>query len=151
MDDDYQIESRVELPEDEDGFFRRQCPTCQQQFKAFAGEDSGVESHYCPLCGEQESADNANWLTPEQREYMTEAALANGLDDLMDEVFAGLGSKHLKLERTVSIAPEPPSPLFEPNDLSIVVPPCHEDEPVKVSSDQPGPFHCLVCGAKFAV
>lgn len=152
MDDEYQIEIRLEIPEDRDGFFRRECPSCEQQFKAFAGEhDSGVVTHYCPLCGEPESADNENWLTPEQAEFARDSALAGGLDDLMDQIFKDASSKHFKMKRTGSMAPEPPSPITEPNDMSIVIPPCHEDEPVKVPEDLPGPFFCLVCGEQFAV
>lgn len=152
MNDEYQIEVRLEIPEDRDGFFRRQCPACEGEFKAHAGDHNvGIVTHYCPLCGTPESADNEHWLTPEQTEFMTESALSGGLDDVLDQVFSDLSSKHFKVNRTGSMAPEPPSPITEPNDMSIIVPPCHEDEPIKVPDDLTGPFHCLVCGQRFAV
>ncbi|WP_228783553.1 hypothetical protein [Nocardia cyriacigeorgica] len=44
-----------------------------------------------------------------------------------------------------------PPMLTEPDDMDIVVPPCHDYEPVKVPDFRDGPFFCLVCGDEFAV
>lgn len=41
-------------------------------------------------------------------------------------------------------------PLHEPDDMVIVEPPCHPEEPVKVPDDAQAPFHCLDCGTPFA-
>jgi len=47
--------------------------------------------------------------------------------------------------------PEVPASLTESDDLRIVALPCHDYEPVKVSDNSSGPFHCLLCGTAFAV
>lgn len=47
--------------------------------------------------------------------------------------------------------PDVPGTLVEPNDMQIIAPPCHPYEPVKVPDSLAGPFHCLICGQKFAV
>ena len=54
-------------------------------------------------------------------------------------------------EITVTELPAPPPAMVEPNDMQIVVPPCHDYEPLKVPDDHAGPFHCLVCGDRYAV
>lgn len=54
-------------------------------------------------------------------------------------------------EITVTDVPAPPPPMVEPNDMQIIAPPCHPFEPVKVPDGDQGPFHCLLCGDKFAV
>src|SRR5688572_20492429 len=62
----------VALPLDADGFLRRECPSCEHQFKWFSSVESGrdtdvVEQYFCPLCGVPASTDA--WWTPAQLEY----------------------------------------------------------------------------------
>jgi len=75
------------------------------------------------------------------------------MDDSFDDVFKGFqNSKYLKFERTGHLEiPDAPTPLVEPDDMRIIMSPCHAYEPVKVPEDHIGPLHCLVCGAAFAV
>lgn len=44
-----------------------------------------------------------------------------------------------------------PAPLFEPDDMIIIEPPCHPWEPVKVPEERAdsGPLFCLVCGETY--
>ena len=46
---------------------------------------------------------------------------------------------------------EAPAALPEPNDMDSVTSPCHPWEPIKVPFRGRGPFHCLLCGTRFAV
>ena len=43
-----------------------------------------------------------------------------------------------------------PDPLHEPDDMVIVQPPCHQNEPLKVPEEATGLVHCLVCGSAFS-
>lgn len=46
---------RVDMPLDDDGFLRRECPTCERQFKWRPGSEENVEDvkapemYYCPV------------------------------------------------------------------------------------------------------
>lgn len=42
-----------------------------------------------------------------------------------------------------------PDHLHEPDDMVIVEPPCHPNEPLKVSDAAAQRLHCLVCGERF--
>jgi hypothetical protein len=137
-------EISVPIPTDSDGYLRRQCPTCDQQFKWHHGpvDDAAASAatpplvYYCPLCGA--SADVDSWWTTEQIEYAQEAAMPDILQQLEDEI----------PEITVELPP-PPAELVEPNDMQVVIAPCHAYEPVKVPESQQQPFHCLVCGDRY--
>jgi hypothetical protein len=74
------------------------------------------------------------------------------LNDELGNIFKGTHSKHLTMKKSADIAqPVEPMPLTEPDDMVIIVAPCHSYEPVKVPESASGPFHCLVCGDAFAV
>lgn len=140
------MEYFVPVPLDSDGFLRRECPTCGEQFKWHHGPVSAQaesapapDSYYCPLCGQP--ADPDNFLTTEQVEYAQAEAMPLVLRQLQDEV-PGL---------TVTSSVAGPPALTEPNDMQIIASPCHDYEPVKVPDDHGGPFYCLVCGAAYQV
>ncbi|HEV7751795.1 MAG TPA: hypothetical protein VGO71_09640, partial [Baekduia sp.] len=61
------------MPLDSDGFLRRECPTCEREFKVFvhqvAGEEADAQGpqpggYYCPYCAIQ--ADANAWFTKAQ-------------------------------------------------------------------------------------
>ena len=65
-DDDVALE--MSMPLDSDGFLRRECPTCEREFKWFhtpAEEGSAAPvidgGYFCPYCGVQ--AETNTWLT----------------------------------------------------------------------------------------
>lgn len=73
MDDEVHLS--MSLPLDEDGFLRRECPTCEREFKWRAdqeddgeGEATAVDEdgYFCPYCGVQ--APTGAWHTKEQIE-----------------------------------------------------------------------------------
>jgi hypothetical protein len=57
----------------------------------------------------------------------------------------------LKIEIKKGEVPEPPAALQEPNDMTIVQPPCHPWEPVKVLETRGDTLYCLLCGERYAL
>ncbi|SRR6266545_2923871 len=149
----------IELPLDSQGFLRRECPICGREFKWHHGPTEGVpvdetppESYYCPYCGEPSPADE--WWTREQVEAIQQTALREAMPQLEHELREAVKPLNRSgfLKADVKGSPvNPPSPLFEPDDMTAVASPCHPYEPVKISSVWPEPLHCLVCGARYVV
>lgn len=145
------MEIPISIPLDPSGFLRRECPTCQGEFKWFAGATEGrpddflePENYFCPYCGTPAGHDS--WWTPAQIEYAQGLAIGpigSWLEDEMKHAFKG----QIKLERTNH---EVPDLLVDPDDMIMIEPPCHPFEPLKVLDDRlADPVHCLMCGAKF--
>lgn len=154
------MEIGISLPLDNDGFLRRQCPHCNAQFKRHHGpaneeaEEAGSPAAYhCPRCGEPAEPDR--WFTDEQVEYIegvAAPAMIRDANDLIRDAFKGVNSKYLKVKMTGHPdTPDEPVALVEPDDMTIVVSPCHSYEPVKVPEDAERPLHCLICGTPFEV
>lgn len=156
------MDIEVSLPLDNDGFLRRECPHCMQQFKwhhgpanAEAEEAEAPHAYHCPLCGQPAGHDS--WFTQVQIGFIEQAAAPAAtrfIEAELDKVFRNSSSKslNLKLRRTGHLdTPDHPDPLAELDDMTIVASPCHGYEPVKVSEEHTGPLYCLVCGAAFAV
>jgi ribosomal protein S27E len=154
-----EISVPVSLPLDSDGFLRRECPHCEQEFKWYShGEGSAeaedVDQYFCPRCGEPAGLDQ--WWTPAQLDYsraIAMPAMDQMVNDLLDDALKPLrNSKFIKVERTGQYSSDlaTPDPLIEPDDMVIVEPPCHPHEPVKVPDAATSRVHCLICGAAFA-
>lgn len=150
----------INLPLDSDGFLRRGCPHCNQEFKWHHGPANEEAEHmappgsyFCPLCGLPAEPDH--WNTEAQVQYIEGVAMPAVLrqsEELMRDAFKGLGSKHFRVKTSGHIdTPDEPVALIEPDDMTIVASPCHAYEPVKVPDDAVAPLHCLVCGQPFAV
>ena len=154
MSDEVRIS--VSMPLDDDGFLRRECPTCEQEFKWFHHvEDDGdaevVSQYFCPLCGEPSAPDT--WWTPTQLEYAQRSAgpeLDRLVQDSINDAFGGLKSLTYTPNSNFSLDIPTPDPLIEPNDMTIVEPPCHPNEPLKVPEPSLDRIYCLVCGEPFA-
>ncbi|WP_457187063.1 hypothetical protein [Nocardioides sp. P5_E3] len=150
----------ISIPLDADGFLRRECPTCEEQFKWYSHSEGDtdaeqVDQYFCPRCGAPAGVDS--WWTPAQLDF-AHADAAPAIDDLvneaLDDMFKGLkSSKTVKIERTGRYSSETPTPepLHEPNDMIIIEPPCHPNEPVKVPGTTIDRVYCLICGSPFAV
>lgn len=154
MDDEIQVPFSVPL--DSDGFLRRECPTCERQFKWFSrdGGDpdaASVDQYFCPLCGA--SAGTDAWWTQGQLEYAQGIAgpqIDQFVQDSMTEAFRGLKNIEFKPDRNFSLDSPTSEPLHEPDDMVIVEPPCHPSEPVKVPEESIDRIHCLICGEPYA-
>lgn len=152
------MEISVSLPLDE-GFLRRECPSCERQFKWFNGdadnkpEDAeAVEQYFCPYCGKPAATDS--WWTPEQLEYVQGV----GLNAVARRVRDELGDSMNALKKTgfLSVSLEggdasDPAPITEPQDMVIVEPPCHYYEPIKIAEDWTEPIYCIVCGREYVI
>ncbi|MET3963099.1 hypothetical protein ABIE44_003033 [Marmoricola sp. OAE513] len=155
------MELSIELPVDNDGFLRRECPHCEQEFKWHHGpaneeaeHQQPADAYFCPLCGQVAGPDS--WWTQAQLDLIqaeVSGHVGSQLNDMFDDAFRGLrGGGLVRVETSGGFDDvETPEPLDEPDDMSIVASPCHGWEPVKVPENASGPFYCLVCGAAFAV
>lgn len=144
----------MSVPLDSDGFMRRACPNCEQQFKWRHSHDGDhveyVEQYFCPLCGRAAGTDS--WWTPEQVEHAQAAIIPEAVQAVQDALGDAFGAnRQMKFKPSSDLGDMPaPTVLHEPDDMVIVEPPCHTAEPVKVPEDALGPYHCLVCGSPFA-
>jgi hypothetical protein len=146
----------VSIPLDEDGFLRRECPTCEQEFKWFNHTEGDpdaeqVDQYFCPRCGEPSGLDT--WWTPSQLEYAQAAAqpdIDQYVKDSLTDAFNGVKGEGFKVNQNWSSESATPDPLIEPNDMLIVEPPCHPTEPLKVPDTATDRVHCMVCGTPFA-
>ncbi len=154
MDDEISIP--VSLPLDTDQFLRRECPTCERQFKWFSHAEGDsdaqpVNQYFCPLCGVPAGTDE--WWTPDQLEYARGAAgpeIDRFVQESVSDTFKGIKGLSFKGNSDFTLGIDTPDPLIEPDDMVIVEPPCHPNEPVKVPEDSTEHIHCLVCGESFS-
>ena len=136
-DDDIRLE--MSMPLDSDGFLRRECPTCEREFKWFhtpeeqqsasAVPDGG---YFCPYCGVQ--AEAGSWLTQAQVEQAQNIVATQAIGPLVEKY--GLRYQ----------PPEKLDPLTEVDDMTRVDFECHPGEPVKVLDGWDRPVRCLMCG-----
>jgi hypothetical protein len=142
----------ISFPLDDDGFLRRECPSCGDEFKWHHGPTLSRPAtaidpaeYTCPLCGM--TAPNDQWFTEEQIKHQRETVEFYAVDLVNDELKRAFGKNYTPGNNT---AP-PPAPLHEPNDMVIIEPPCHPWEPVKVGEHRAdsGPLYCLFCGETY--
>jgi hypothetical protein len=119
---------------------------------ALSGDAEPVEQYFCPLCGVP--APVTAWWTTEQLEYAEGVAAAQIdrlVQDSIGEAFKGIKGLSFKASSDFSLELDVPEPIAEPDDMVIVEPPCHPNEPLKVPEDSLDALHCLVCGSDFTV
>lgn len=140
MSDD-QVHVGMSLPLDSDGFMRRECPTCEREFKWLHGSPANEDAtpvpiggYFCPYCGIQAPADA--WLTQEQ------VALAH--NTVATEVVGPMVERFGRLFRYEP--PEKMDPLSEMDDMKRVDFTCHPTEPVKILDHWRDAVYCLCCG-----
>lgn len=145
----------LSFPLDDDGFFRRACPTCSREFKWFHSEEDDSDEppveYFCPYCGVAAAPDE--WQTEEQVRYIEEEAFARIVGPALEELNGSFGSggRSSGDPFEISLSVEVPdrrqaAPVFEPNDMRRIDFACHPKEPVKVEEAWAGPVHCLLCG-----
>lgn len=144
------MEIPFKLPTDTSGFLRRECPTCQREFKWFAGATSerpddfiDPPTYFCPYCGVPSPRDT--WWTPTQLEYARRAAAGPIMQHVQEEMEQAFGRGGTRL----ADVPESPNPLVEPDDMVMIEPPCHSFEPLKIVDNWDDVLHCLMCGYRF--
>lgn len=152
MSDDFSIQ--VSMPLDSDGFLRRECPTCEREFKWFAtdavDEASPVpeSGYWCPYCAIQAPPDA--WHTKAQVEYMHSVLGREVIAPEMEKLkrtIEGVNRPGGLIEASLDYeVPDEPQPLSDDDDMRRVDFACHQNEPVKVLEDWTSPVHCLLCG-----
>jgi hypothetical protein len=164
MSDEVQLS--MSLPLDGDGFLRRECPTCEREFKwlpspdtagdeaviAEDEEEEAPESYYCPYCAV--TAPPNAWLTKAQVAAMEDIVRRELVDPELDKLerqikrlnrrSGGLIGIEVRMDRD---EPEPVPDLEESDDMRRIDFTCHPTEPVKVLDDWDRSVHCLICGA----
>ncbi|MGD9621225.1 MAG: hypothetical protein AB7G47_21330 [Mycolicibacterium sp.] len=147
------MEIPVEFPVDADGFLRRMCQSCGQEFKWHNGptelrppDAADPLMFACPLCGSRASPED--WQTEGQGTYLREVGEFHMQDVVNGEMKKVFGKNYRPGKNTASA----PTALHEPNDMIIIEPPCHPWEPVKVPEERAdsGPMFCLVCGESYS-
>lgn len=152
----------ISIPLD-NGFLRRECPSCERQFKWYTEptEDrpdqyEDPSDYFCPYCGERASSDA--WFTTEQVEFAADHArvqmegeVGRMLERTARDFNRRSGSSSGPLGFSVSMEYErgrrtPKPTLREPSDMREVKPLCHPWEPIKVDEGWQGDIHCLICG-----
>ncbi len=113
-------DSSVTIPQDEDGFFGRECPAkdCLAYFKLHGDEYQAARKVgllSCPICGVRQ--DDQTFLTPEQvkRTHAAMMELAHGaVEDAFATAFGGLSRSNRQGGVTIQYTPGPlrvPRPL----------------------------------------
>jgi ribosomal protein S27E len=154
MDDE--IHFAVDLPLDDDGFLRRQCPSCENEFKWFSsdevdGDSATTQQFFCPLCGQAAGVDA--WYTDQQAEYIQQVGtpeIDRHIQDMLSDAFAVVKGMSFKANSAYTSQEGVPDALVETNDMTIVEPPCHPGEPVKIPASNLTSIHCLICGSLFS-
>jgi len=155
-DDDDETTLAMTVPLDSDGFLRRECPTCEREFKWLPSADDESSTpapdggYFCPYCGVQ--ADSGSWLTKAQAELAQNLVarevvgpmLGKFRDDLKRSNQRSGGFITMDLEYD---EPDEADPLTESDDMARVDFECHPREPVKVAESWDKPIRCLICGA----
>ena len=152
MSDEYG--TSMSIPLDKDGFLRRECPTCEREFKVFTQQDDGDGTdeqspapggYFCPYCAIQ--ADPDSWFTKAQLELaqskIMDEVVGPMLDDFKRRVQRAPGVS-ATLDKSDDLVPEP----TESDDMRRVNFACHPETPVKVADDHKGSAHCFICGGQ---
>jgi hypothetical protein len=146
----------MSIPLDSDGFLRRECPTCEREFKwlpntSDEGDTDSVRGggYFCPYCGVQ--APPTAWFTKAQitlAESIVEAEIVGPILENFARNIEGIGRRSGGLIATTAEYDEPEKvdPLTDTDDMQRVDFDCHPSEPVKVSDDWRRPVRCLICG-----
>ena len=145
----------MSLPLDSDGFLRRECPTCEREFKWLHSQSNEsstpapLAGYFCPYCGVQ--APPTAWWTKAQVSLATAKVHQEVIGPQLEQLQRSLEGLNRRggLVR-ISTHSEPTeaaeeSALVEIDDMRRANFDCH-NEPVKVLEDWDEPVHCLLCG-----
>lgn len=102
----------LSFPTDSDGFFSRECPSCDHQFKVIVGEGSDEPLSYCPHCGHN---GRDCWHTTAQIDYAKAVAVSSFVVPEIERFRRSISSSPRSLFK-VSVnhdLPKPPPPPLE--------------------------------------
>ena len=154
MNDDVAL--GMSVPLDSDGFLRRECPTCEREFKWLPSLDQDEDQecvpdggYFCPYCGVQ--APTNAWLTHAQlslAQNMVQTEILGPMLKGFADSIEGIGRKSGGMISASVEYDEPDKldPLTEIDDMKRIDFVCHPSEPLKVLDEWTKPVHCLICG-----
>lgn len=147
----------MSLPLDSEGFLRRECPTCEREFKWLPSsddEDADIAvpddgGYFCPYCGVQAPADS--WLTQAQADLAQNIVQRQVVGPMLKDFGKDMDRIGRNSGGLISVSmefdePNELDPLTEADDMRRVDFACHPGEPVKVLDDWDRAVNCLVCG-----
>lgn len=153
---DNEVTLAISVPLDSDGFLRRECPTCEREFKwlSSTNEEYVTEpvpdgGYFCPYCGIQ--APPSSWFTHAQLELVENMVATEVVEPMLKDfgkTIEGIGraSGGLMTAKMEFDEPDEVDPLTEADDMRRVDFACHPSEPVKVLDDWDKQVRCLLCG-----
>lgn len=156
MSDDGEVTLGMSVPLDSDGFLRRECPTCEREFKWLPSPDGEAESteppdggYFCPYCAIQ--APDGSWFTQAQIDLAQSTVANEVVGPMLQDFTRDLGNIGRRSGGMFTVsasydAPDQMDPLTEADDMKRVDFECHPAEPVKVLDDWDRQVHCLICG-----
>lgn len=139
------------VPLDSDGFLRRQCPTCEREFKWLVssdgeGDPAPVGGYYCPYCAIQAPVDS--WSTSAQIELAKNTVMREivgpELEGMARELRSASRGSLIEFDMQYE-SPAALDPMVEADDMRRVDFRCHPVEPVKVLDAWDREIHCLIC------
>jgi len=142
----------MSLPLDSDRFLRRECPTCEREFKWLPAQNTENETpaprggYFCPYCAVQ--APPNSWFTKAQLELAKAKAFNQVVQPQLDNLRRSLqGLNQSSGAIRISASMQSPESLSEPDlvesdDMQRVDFGCH-DEPIKVLDEWEGPVPAL--------
>jgi hypothetical protein len=154
MSDD-KVTLEMSIPLDSDGFLRRECPSCERQFKWIHTPEEGNGAlvadggYFCPYCGVQAEANT--WFTQAQVELAQNMVVTRVVGPMLkkfgDDIKGiGQGSRRMIRADATYNPPDELDPLTEVDDMTRIDFECHSAEPVKVLDAWDKPVCCLICG-----
>jgi hypothetical protein len=153
------MQTQISIPLDSDGFLRRECPTCEREFKwlpSGEGDESTEDNasnidpagYFCPYCGVQ--AAPGAWLTKAQVSLVHHVARREFVEPMLRDWASDMerkSTKHVKFKANRNFGDDSSEPqLTEADDMRRIDFECHTAEPLKVLDEWDGPVLCLICG-----
>lgn len=153
---DNEVWLSISIPLDSDGFLRRECPTCEREFKWLQDDADDAESlgtpdggYYCPYCAIQ--APPGSWFTQAQLDLAENEVINEVIAPELERFSSDIESIGRRPGSLVSFRadydlPDKLDPLIEADDMKRISFTCHPGEPVKVLDDWDRQVYCLICG-----
>lgn len=140
----------IEIPADDEGYFRLQCPHCDDEFKLRADEFEAEEPSEltCALCGMQGNA--SVFIAREDVQEVLRAEAVNRFREHLDDMFKDLeretrSSDFIQFERKGQMKKEDVPELREFSDLAVVDLPCCDRHAKVDPSAASSVVYCSYC------
>lgn len=137
------------------GFLRRECPTCEREFKWLPAQDDADATpspdggYFCPYCGIQSRPDA--WYTKPQLAVIEAVVQRQVVGPALDKFDRSLRRMERQSGGLIKVStrrdrPAEPPAITEDDNMRRVDFGCHLTEPVRVLDDWAGSVLCLICG-----